>query len=269
MHASKLALNPKVELVAIVDVDAVRAMEAAKVYGARYWSTFIEDTLPHADAYTVAVPIGQLAPVADVLVANGKHVLLEKPGAVSAARLRAIAGIANSRNVVVGVGYLERFNAVSAGLHQGVQDLVAWRAAPNKPRSSGMALDWTCHDVDLAMWLTNKTLSLNAAEVDWEGRLRLCLSGPQGARARLHTLSGRRAVRRRVWADGHKVDLVRVSGDALYDEVAAFINWAQGGARGHLASIDEAVDVLALLEMISVCKSDEVGADGARTLHIK
>ena len=269
MHASKLALHPEVDLVAIVDVDAVRAMEAARVYGALHWCTHVDESLDLADAYTVAVPIGQLFTVTERLVANGKHVLVEKPGAVSAARLRKIARAAKSAGVVVGLGYLERFNAAAAGLRRGVRNLVIWRAAPSRPRASGMALDWTCHDIDLALWLTNDALTLNAVEGDLERSIRLKLAGTQGAQVRLQTRSCRQAVRRRVWADGQRVDLVRSAGDALHEQIAAFVDWAQGRARGHLATIDEAIEVLELLGAISTGGIEGVVADGARSLHLE
>ena len=62
---------------------------------------------------------------------------------------------------------------------------------------------------------------------------------------------------------------MRSAGDALHDQIAAFVDWAQGRDRGYLATIDEAIAVLELLEAISTSEIEGVEVDGARSVHLE
>lgn len=94
------------------DLDAARAEALAKLAtGCRaitdYRVALADDAV---DAVIVATLNNALAPIALDAVRAGKHVLIEKPGAVNAAQLRAIQTAADANGVKVRIGYNHRFH---------------------------------------------------------------------------------------------------------------------------------------------------------------
>mgnify|MGYP003859983749 FL=1 len=88
-----LALGPKAPLLYTCDLDAARATAlAAEVPGC---TPVTEATRVFADPRVTAVIIStlnaSLAPLALAAVRAGKHALVEKPGALNATELRAVA----------------------------------------------------------------------------------------------------------------------------------------------------------------------------------
>ena len=100
------------QLLYACDLDAARADELAKTQaGARAVTDF---HLALADAAVGAVIVatlnGSLAPIALAAVRAGKHVLVEKPGALNAAQLRTLQAAAEQASVRVRIGYNHRFH---------------------------------------------------------------------------------------------------------------------------------------------------------------
>lgn len=167
------ALPPGARLAVACDVDASRAAELAKVSGGR--ATTDDRTAVTAedvDAVIVATPNAALAPVAFAAIEAGKHVLLEKPGALNSAQLRALLAAARRRNVRVRLGYNHRFHPalqqaralVDAGTlgpllflrgrygHGGRLNYDReWRADPAQS-GGGELIDQGVHLIDLARW---------------------------------------------------------------------------------------------------------------------
>jgi predicted dehydrogenase len=109
-----------VELAAVVDADARVAAEAGAAFGVA-WFTSLEDCLADVelDAASVCVPTMHHAPAAEMLLAAGVDVLVEKPLAGSLADADRILGAARKSGRIVQVGHLERFNpAVTAARGQ-------------------------------------------------------------------------------------------------------------------------------------------------------
>jgi predicted dehydrogenase len=94
------------------DLDATRAAGLAQLYpGATAitdYATALADPAVHA--VIVATLNGALAPVALAAVRAGKHVLVEKPGALNAAQLRVVHAAAEKAGVRVRLGYNHRFH---------------------------------------------------------------------------------------------------------------------------------------------------------------
>jgi predicted dehydrogenase len=94
------------------DLNATRAAELAKTHAGctaitDYAQAFAD---PAVNAVIVATLNGALAPIALAAVKAGKHVLLEKPGALNAAQLRAVQAAAQKTGVGVRLGYNHRFH---------------------------------------------------------------------------------------------------------------------------------------------------------------
>src|SRR5580765_1215205 len=125
---------------------------------------------PNVDAVMIATVNASLAPIACQAVKAGKHVLVEKPGAISAKELDKLAALANQQRVQVRVGYNHRYHPaflkmreiVDSGALGPIMFLRArygqggrvgydreWRADP-KLSGGGELLDQGVHLIDLA-----------------------------------------------------------------------------------------------------------------------
>jgi predicted dehydrogenase len=107
----RLKLLPPGSVTVACDVQLERAKNlAAQSPGCRATDS-VEQTVtaPDVDVVMIATVNASLAPLATQAVAHGKHVLVEKPGAVSVKELDALAAAART-GALVRVGYNHRFH---------------------------------------------------------------------------------------------------------------------------------------------------------------
>jgi predicted dehydrogenase len=142
------------------------------------------------DAVIVATVNDALAPLALAAIQAGKHVLLEKPGALNAGQLRRLRAAAESAHVRVRLGYNHRFHPalrkarelVEAGALGPLMMLRAryghggrrgydreWRADP-KRAGGGELIDQGVHLIDLAAWFLGDFARVDghAATLFWD-----------------------------------------------------------------------------------------------------
>ena len=174
------------------DLDAVRATELAKSYPGATAITDYQQALadPAVNAVIVATLNSALAPIARAAAQAGKHVLVEKPGALNAAELRTVHAAAEKSGVRVRLGYNHRFHPAlqkarelaDAGAlgpmmflrgrygHGGRQGYDReWRADP-KLSGGGELIDQGVHLIDLAGWFLGEfaTVDGHAATYFWD-----------------------------------------------------------------------------------------------------
>ncbi|MDB6170214.1 MAG: Oxidoreductase domain protein [Verrucomicrobia bacterium] len=156
------------------DRDETRASELARlVVGCR---SIVDSTVAFSDprvaAVIISTPHSSLAPLALAAIRAGKHVLLEKPGALNSAQLRTLAAAAATEGVRVRLGYNHRFHPgllrarrlIDAGQLGALMFLRAryghggrlgydreWRADPALS-GGGELIDQGVHLIDLAGW---------------------------------------------------------------------------------------------------------------------
>jgi predicted dehydrogenase len=101
---------PPIRLAAIADANLPLAEDGARRYGYEKalpsWEAVAED--PSIDAVSIVVGNALHRPIAEALVAAGKHVLCEKPLAGSMEDARAMVELEKSGKVVTSVGYTYR-----------------------------------------------------------------------------------------------------------------------------------------------------------------
>ena len=160
------------------DLDFARATDLAKTVPgcqtctdtAAIWSD------PAVDAVIVSTLNASLAPISLAAVRAGKHVLVEKPGALTSGQLRDVQAAAAQTGARVRVGYNHRFHPglqkarelVDAGAvgplmflrgrygHGGRKGYDReWRADP-KLSGGGELIDQGVHLIDLAGWFLGK-----------------------------------------------------------------------------------------------------------------
>lgn len=102
------------ELVSVSRADAARAESFAKEFGARRWHADWRDLLKDSevDAVYIATPVHLHAGQAVAAAEAGKHVLCEKPMALSAAECVRMNAAAAANGVQLGVAYYRRFYPV-------------------------------------------------------------------------------------------------------------------------------------------------------------
>lgn len=105
-----IAASPFAALGRVYDID----LEAARTLGAQFdvpYTTRLDELLNDAalDAVYVAVPHHLLAPLARQALQAGKHVLVEKPMALSVREIDALIALADARTLTLGVFYQLRY----------------------------------------------------------------------------------------------------------------------------------------------------------------
>jgi predicted dehydrogenase len=114
---------PPIRLAAIADTNKELADDAAHRYGferAVYsWEDVVDD--PSIDAVSIVVSNTLHRPIAEALVAAGKHVLCEKPLAGSLDDARAMVELERTADVVTAVGYTYRRNPAIAAIREQVR----------------------------------------------------------------------------------------------------------------------------------------------------
>lgn len=106
------ALGKSPALLYTCDLDAARAADLAKLApgctAVTEFKTVLEDA--RVGVVIVATLNAALAPIALAAVQAGKHVLVEKPGALNAAQLREVRDAARQTGARVRIGYNHRFH---------------------------------------------------------------------------------------------------------------------------------------------------------------
>jgi len=156
------------------DSDAGRAQDlAGEIPGARAvseWQAAVR--AEDVDLVIVATPHDLLAAVAACAAANGKHVLIEKPGARRAAELELVREAAERTGALVRVGFNHRYHRALRKAREIWKSGIAgelmfirgryghggrpgyereWRAQPGRS-GGGELLDQGIHLIDLAQW---------------------------------------------------------------------------------------------------------------------
>ena len=170
IHARVWSEIPGAELVGVHDVVEERAAEIAVKLGC---ATFKdpEDLAREADALSICVPTPGHRDVALASLAEGCHLLVEKPLASTSAEGEEIVAAARARNLKVMVGHVERFNpAMIAALPYLKKPgfVESTRIAPFVSRGSDVPVvsDLMIHDIDLlCMILDDEPESLDAVGI--------------------------------------------------------------------------------------------------------
>lgn len=156
-HARIYASLPNVEFVGIFETSDARAAEICAKHNCRRFAT-IEELGEACDAVSVVVPTDRHAEVALPLLAQGCHLLIEKPICSSLEDAERVLAAARKAGVIVSVGHIEHFNPVMSYLekHTGrPQYITTERLAPYTPRGTevGVVLDLMIHDLDILLTL--------------------------------------------------------------------------------------------------------------------
>ncbi|MEY2531850.1 MAG: hypothetical protein QOI96_1935 [Verrucomicrobiota bacterium] len=168
-HA-RLYAESSAELTAVYDVDFVRGRHIAEKYRAKAVESLVEFA-GMVDAASVATPTNTHYEIAKELLANGKHLLVEKPIAEDTPHASELAELAERNELVLQIGHVERFNPVLTALEARLSHprfIEAHRLSPYPGRSTdiGVVLDLMIHDLEIILHLVNSPVqSIDAVGV--------------------------------------------------------------------------------------------------------
>jgi predicted dehydrogenase len=152
---SELAANGGVELAGIYDVSDEAARKVAERHRARRF-TSIQEASEASDALSIVTPTVTHFDLARVLLAQGKHLLVEKPMTSDTAQASELVDLAQKHRCILQIGHVERFNPVFNQL-QTIAPLPRFiethRLSPFTARSTdiGVVLDLMIHDIDVVL----------------------------------------------------------------------------------------------------------------------
>lgn len=182
-HARAYAQLPDVRVVAIVSQSERRGPALAQELGAAWWTDpqrVIDD--PTIDIVDVSLPTTEHARWTIAALRAGKHVLVEKPLALTLAEADAILEAWRASGRILMVGHVLRFWPEYVKLAEIVRSgqigrpriavayrlspLPAWSALFKQPeRTGGAVVDLQIHDVDQFNWLLGRPRSVVARGV--------------------------------------------------------------------------------------------------------
>ncbi len=174
-HIEAMEAVDGARLVAVASASAERARSTGERWGVS-WTTDIEALLTRTDidAVTITTPSGLHAAQALAALAHGKHVLVEKPIALSVADANAVVAEGRRRGRLVATISQRRFEPVIRALHDAVAagafgriSLIVAEGLFHRPQSyydsgawrgtvaldGGVLMNQAIHMVDLLRWM--------------------------------------------------------------------------------------------------------------------
>ncbi len=152
---AELAAAGVVEFTGVFDVVAETSRKFAEKFGVRAFTSAAQAAAA-SDALNIVTPTATHYELAKTLLAQGRHVLLEKPMTDNAAQAAELVQLAREHRCILQVGHVERFNPVFKYLETVATEprfIEAHRLSPYPARSTdiGVVLDLMIHDLDVVL----------------------------------------------------------------------------------------------------------------------
>lgn len=161
-HARIYSELPGSQFTAVFDTNTEAAAATAKRFNCKAAAT-LEEFASLVDAATICTPTVTHHSVGKTLLAQGKHLLIEKPIAETPAQARELSELASSSGCILQVGHIERFNPVLHALEAQLNNprfLEVTRLSPYPNRSTdiGVVLDLMIHDIEIILHLVRSPI---------------------------------------------------------------------------------------------------------------
>ncbi|TFD99890.1 Gfo/Idh/MocA family protein [Jeotgalibacillus sp. R-1-5s-1] len=169
---SFLALGNDVEVTAVCDVNAERAETVAQDYQIPFHTNEYTEIFDHVDAVTICTPNKFHADIAIAALQAGKHVLCEKPMAMSTEECEAMIQAADAAGKILMIAYHYRHTKEARAAKRFIdggeigrplvsraqairrRKVPGWGVFTNKDlQGGGSLIDFGCHFLDLALHL--------------------------------------------------------------------------------------------------------------------
>lgn len=158
-HAGKIAASRHADFSSIFDPDAERAQLLADKYGVSV-AADLDDLFARCDAVLIASPALYHEDLVSQALRAGRHVMVEKPLALTKSAADALVDLAAANDVILQVGHQERFVLAAMGLFDITERptrIECWRMGPAAPngRATDVSVVWDLmiHDLDMVAHL--------------------------------------------------------------------------------------------------------------------
>lgn len=282
-HLRVLKTIDGVEVAALCDPVAELEGESAPLF--RDVSTMLE--VAPMDAAILVVPTPLHEEVAELCLQKGIPLLIEKPAASNSESAKRILATTESNNLKSAIGHIERFNPVVDALKKEVvgkeiYSISITRVGPFPPRIGdvGVLTDLSVHDIDLVRFITGREFTemkifrsrkiVNHSEDNAEISFSLEDDIVGNITTNWLTPFKRRKIEVACKEAYYEADLMSQElmeysgyernssylsrwcfvqkGEPLRRELEAFISYLKTGERGHLATIEDSIKTLEILE---------------------
>lgn len=161
-HAQKYQLIENAELVAVCDANLTVVEEVSRLLDVPAYLDY-RDLFGKVDAVSIAATTKHHYQIARDCLAQGIHVLLEKPMTETTQEAVELIQCAQQNQAKLQVGHLERFNAARLALDPYIHHplfIESNRLAPYNPRGAdvNVILDLMIHDIDIIQTIVHSPI---------------------------------------------------------------------------------------------------------------
>jgi predicted dehydrogenase len=155
IHLQKLSSFDEIQIVGIVDVDTKRANDLAQPINVPAFNNY-KKLLGNVDGVIIATPTETHYQIAKDFLKSGTHILLEKPITSRQDQAQELIDLAQARQLILQVGFLERFNSAFSKILPIIKKpllIESRRSSEFTGRSTDIdvVLDLMIHDIDLIL----------------------------------------------------------------------------------------------------------------------
>lgn len=161
-HAQKYQMLPNVEFIGVCDVNTEHANRVANELNVPAYSNY-RDLFGQVEAVSIAATTNTHFDIAREFLAQGIHVLIEKPITETVAQAQELIALAKKHQAKLQVGHMERFNSARLALDEHLNNplfIESSRLAPFNPRGTdvNVVLDLMIHDIDIIQSIVNSPI---------------------------------------------------------------------------------------------------------------
>lgn len=170
LHAKLYKEVSDTELVGIFDTDEKKCRTIAEELNVKAFANLVQ-MFEAVDAVNIVTPTTTHYDIASQALSLDKHVFIEKPITKTEQEAEDLIQLAKSKNKIIQVGHIERFNAAMLALTDVPLEplfIEAHRLASFNPRGTDVAviLDLMIHDLDLILYMVkSKPAKISASGV--------------------------------------------------------------------------------------------------------
>ena len=170
LHTKMFKAIENCNLVGINDSNIEQAKVVGKEFDVNVFES-INDLLIKVEAVSIAATTSAHYDLAKICLNAGKHIFIEKPITATIPQAEEIVELAESLNLNIQVGHIERFNPALVSMEKYINDpkfIQTDRLAQFNPRGTDVAvvLDLMIHDIDIILSLIkSKVESIEASGV--------------------------------------------------------------------------------------------------------
>lgn len=192
-HLGKIHLNilsnSDFNLIGFHDTDVVNSEKLASEKGYVFFKE-IDSLINLIDAAVIVSPTTTHFEIAKKCINNGKHIFVEKPLTTNSKEARIINKLANEKNIIGQVGFVERYNQAFISCREFIDQpkfIESHRLSDFNPRGTDVSviMDLMIHDIDIILNINqSKVKKIDASGVS------IISSTPDIANARIEFENG-------------------------------------------------------------------------------